>query len=61
MEDHSFPADVRIKSRLDFDRAFREGIVVADDVSRTACHLSETHSQLNKQPILTQVHLRQKH
>ncbi|MCU0711044.1 MAG: ribonuclease P protein component [Pirellula sp.] len=32
MEDHSFPADVRIKSRLDFDRAFREGIVVADDV-----------------------------
>ncbi|MFN7876798.1 MAG: ribonuclease P protein component [Pirellula sp.] len=32
MEDHSFPADVRIKSRLDFDRAFREGIVVADNV-----------------------------
>lgn len=32
MEDHSFPPKVRIKSRLDFDRAFREGIVVADDV-----------------------------
>lgn len=32
MEDHSFPARVRIKSRLDFDRAFHEGIVVADDV-----------------------------
>lgn len=32
MEDHSFPPNVRIKSRLDFDRAFREGVVVADDV-----------------------------
>lgn len=32
MEDHSFPARVRIKSRLDFDRAFHEGVVVADDV-----------------------------
>ena len=32
MEDHSFPARVRIKSRLDFDRAFREGVVVADGV-----------------------------
>jgi ribonuclease P protein component len=32
MEDHSFPPKTRIKSRLDFDRAFREGIVVADDV-----------------------------
>jgi len=32
MDDHSFPAKVRIKSRLDFDRAFREGVVVADDM-----------------------------
>ncbi|XZE17930.1 ribonuclease P protein component [Pirellulaceae bacterium SH449] len=32
MSDQSFPSKFRIKSRLDFDRVFREGVVVADNV-----------------------------
>lgn len=32
MSDQSFPSKFRIKSRIDFDRVFREGVVVADNV-----------------------------